>query len=245
MDECARCRSQFDAQAAVIRGLASMSPQAVPAGLLNELRTAGRAAAAEANGRHMFAYDLSSGGTFRSWLLPTSVATAATLLIGLALLSSILSGYENIGSFDVAMESGTNSSTRVFVPGTSPIERSYQLDSAFREFVLSRSAIAKESPTINPKGTLVSLAGTPSAVAGPNSEITVVADVFSNGIARVSEVLNSSGDAQAVEKLQKALSSDPQFAPFVPSDMDNRSDTMRVVLTIQNVEVNIEQPRSK
>src|SRR5690606_30294544 len=153
-----------------------------------------------------FAYDI-SGGSFRSWLMPTFVAAAATLLLGSMLITSILSGYENIGSFEVAMDRGTNSSTQVFVPGNSAIERSFQLDSAVREFVLSRAAIAKESPTINPKGTLVSLAGTNDAVNGSNSEITVVAEVFSNGIARVSEVLNSSGDAQAVEKLQKALSS--------------------------------------
>jgi hypothetical protein len=57
--------------------------------------------------------------------------------------------------------------------------------------------------------------------------------------------LDSSGDAQAVEELRNALSSDPQFAPFVPSDMDNRSDTMRVVLRIQDVQVDIDQPQTK
>src|SRR5690606_29571777 len=181
----------------------------------------------------------------RSWLMPTFVAAAATLILGSLLITSILSGYENIGSLDVAMDRGSYSPTRVFTPGNSAIERSFQLDSAVREFVLSRASIAKESPTINPKGTLVSLSDTASAINGADSEITVVAEVFSNGIARISQVLDSSGDAREVEKLQRALSSDPQFAPFVPSDMDNRSDRKSVVLTIQNVEVNIEQPRTK
>jgi hypothetical protein len=245
MDGCAKCRARFDAQSAVKSGLGSLARTAVPAVLLTELRTAGRAAAGEMSGGYMFAYDLTSGDGFKSWLMPTFVAAAATVILGLGMITSILSGYENIGSFDVAVNRDGYSSTRVFVPGNSPIERSFQLDSAVREFVLSRASVAKESPTINPKGTLVSLTDTPPSENGSSSEITVVADVFSNGIARISEVLDSSGDAQAVEKLRDALSSDPQFAPFVPSDMDNRSDTMRVVLRIQDVQVNIDQPRTK
>jgi hypothetical protein len=70
-----------------------------------------------------------------------------------------------------------------------------------------------------------------------DDEVTVVADVFSNGLAQVAEVVEPSHDRRAIEELQKALQSDPSFAPFVPADVDKRSGTVRVVLKIQNVNV--------
>jgi hypothetical protein len=71
-----------------------------------------------------------------------------------------------------------------------------------------------------------------------DDEVVVVADVFSNGLAQISEVVEPSRDRKAVEELQKALGSDPSFAPFVSSNLDQRSsDTIRVVLKIQNVNV--------
>ncbi len=236
---CIACTTELQKQKDLRRELSSLSRSAIPTTLFNELRSAGKLAASEISGREMFAYDLEKSRGFRNWLMPTFVASAATIVLGFALISSILSGYENIGSFEVASNSGGYSTTQVFVPGNSPIERSFELDRAVREFALSRASVAKESPSINPNGTLVALAGDPMSKAGRNGEITVVADVFSNGIARIAEVLDSSGNRQSVEELQQALSSDPQFAPFVPAEMDNRSGTMRVVLRIQNVEVDI------
>jgi hypothetical protein len=105
------------------------------------------------------------------------------------------------------------------------------------EYARSRMAIAGESPSINPRGALVAL--TKSLVRGEmrDDEVTVVADVFSNGLAQVAEVVEPSHDRRAIEELQKALQSDPSFAPFVPADVDKRSGTVRVVLKIQNVNV--------
>lgn len=241
---CGVCSTESLKQKILRRELNSIPRSSIPTALFNELRKAGKLAAAETRGGEMFAYYLKTRG-FRTWLMPTLVASAATLILGFALISSILSGYENIGSFEVASNSENYSTTPVFISGNSPIERTFQLDRAVREFALSRAAVAQESPSINPKGTLVSSATDALSKDGKNSEITVVADVFSNGVAKIAEVLDSSGDQRSVEELQRALSSDPQFAPFVPAEMDNRSGTMRVVLRIQNVEVNISRTRSK
>lgn len=101
-----------------------------------------------------------------------------------------------------------------------------------------RRGIAGESPSINPRGALVAL--TKSLVRGEmhDDEVVVVADVFSNGLAQIAEVVEPSRDRRAVSELQKALESDPSFAPFVSADVDQRSETpIRVVLKIQNVDV--------
>jgi hypothetical protein len=102
----------------------------------------------------------------------------------------------------------------------------------------TRRGVAGESPSINPRGALVAL--TKSLVRGEmhDDEVTVVADVFSDGLAQIAEVVEPSRDRRAISELQKALESDPAFAPFVPANVDRRSDTpIRVVLKIQNVNV--------
>ena len=101
----------------------------------------------------------------------------------------------------------------------------------------TRLAFAGESPSINPQGALVAL--TKSLVRGEmkDDEVVVVADVFGNGLAQIAEVVEPSSDRDAVMELQKALQSDPAYAPFVPANLDQRSETIRVVLKIQNVNV--------
>jgi len=70
-----------------------------------------------------------------------------------------------------------------------------------------------------------------------DDEVVVVADVFGNGLAQIAEVVEPSHNRRAVDELQKALDSDPAYAPFVSSNMDKRSDNMRVVFKLQSVNV--------
>jgi len=87
-------------------------------------------------------------------------------------------------------------------------------------------------------GALVAL--TKSFVRGKmkDDEVIVVADVFGDGLAQISEVIEPSRDLQAVRELQEALKTNPAFAPpFVPANLDQRSNTVRVVLRIQRVDV--------
>ena len=70
-----------------------------------------------------------------------------------------------------------------------------------------------------------------------DDEVVVVAEVFGNGLAKIDEVVEPSKNRRAVGELEKALKSDPDFAPFVPANLDQRPDSVRVVLKIQNVNV--------
>lgn len=72
-----------------------------------------------------------------------------------------------------------------------------------------------------------------------DDEVVVVADVFSNGLAQIAEVVEPTNNWNTVNELEKALDSDPDYAPFVPSQSDRRSDTVRVIFKIQRVDVNI------
>lgn len=112
------------------------------------------------------------------------------------------------------------------------------------DFARSRMQFASESPSVNPRGALIAL--TKSFVRGgmKDDEVVVVADVFSNGLARVAEVVEPSHNARAILELEKALQSDPAFAPFVPTGVEARPESVRVVLKFQSVNVSTRGRRS-
>jgi hypothetical protein len=78
-----------------------------------------------------------------------------------------------------------------------------------------------------------------------DDEVVVVADVFSNGLAQITEVVEPSRDRRAVGELEKALESDPAYAPFVPTTLEKRPESVRVVLKFQNVNVSTSIKRSR
>jgi hypothetical protein len=78
-----------------------------------------------------------------------------------------------------------------------------------------------------------------------DEEVVVVADVFGNGLARIAEVVEPSSDLRAVSDLQKALESDPAYAAFIPSNLESRPDSVRVVLKFQSVDVSMGSRQDK
>lgn len=177
---------------------------------------------------------------FREWLqmrfLPYSVATAVTLIFGLGLLWTLLSAANiGAGNAEIARVEPFTKSTVMLANNSSPNLFNPELNTA--DFAAARLPIADNSPAINPKGALIAL--TKSLVRGnmKDDEVVVVADVFSSGLAQIAEVVEPSGDRRAVAELENALRNNPDFAPFVSSSVDGRSDTVRVVLKIQRVDV--------
>jgi hypothetical protein len=162
------------------------------------------------------------------WLAPSVAGAVATVLIGFTLLSFMLS------TSPVPLTAYDRSSSQIETP---VFLTNSMADLSPGEYASTRLAIAGESPSINPRGALVAL--TRSLVRGNmrDDEVVVVADVFGNGSAEIAEVVEPSHDETAVDELQKALQSDPAYAPFVPANMDQRSGTIRVILKIQNVNV--------
>jgi len=104
-------------------------------------------------------------------------------------------------------------------------------------FAASRAPIGELSPSLNPRGSLAAL--TRNYVDPHNSsreadDMIVVADVFSNGVASVSGVVQPPKDKRMLDEFESALRQDPAF---VPASMDRRPDTMRVVFALQKVDV--------
>jgi hypothetical protein len=235
LPECPLCRQKLSEFEQLSLGLRSI-PRYVPS---DEIVNSIRAAVADrlsAPSSYPSFHLIDRKRSWREiWLVPSTAAAVVSLTIGLTLLSFMLtSSPVPLSEFQA---SNRTSNIPVFLPANP--------DMSPDEYASSRIAIAGESPSINPRGALVAL--TKSLVRGEmrDDEVTVVADVFGNGLAQIAQVVEPSRDQRAVAELERALQSDPSYSPFVPANMDQRSsDTIRVVLKIQSVNVDTSLHRS-
>jgi Putative zinc-finger len=100
-----------------------------------------------------------------------------------------------------------------------------------------RTPYNTESPSLNPNGGIASLnLSNPHLHVknGESDDMMVIADVFSNGTASLADVMHAPKDRQMLDDFQAALRNN---AAFVPAALDRRPETMRVVFSIQRVEV--------
>ncbi|MDQ3178917.1 MAG: zf-HC2 domain-containing protein [Acidobacteriota bacterium] len=179
---------------------------------------------------------------FREWLqmrlMPYSVGTVLSLVLGVMLLWTLLSAVNfTEQNAELAKYQPIKQSTVMLTNSNSNVKTNeFELSAA--DFAAARLSVSGDSPSVNPQGALVAL--TKSFVRGKmkDDEVIVVADVFGDGLAQISEVIKPSRDLQAVRELQKALKTNPDYAPpFVPANLDQRSNTVRVVLRLQRVDV--------
>ncbi len=229
LPECPLCRQKLSEFEDLFLGLRSIPQRSAPGDLITAIRASVAEQLALSTGYPSFRLIDSRSRWTDRWLFPSAAGAMASLVIGFTLLSLMLSASPvPLSAYDTTVGP---SDRPVFLPSNPDISPS--------DFVRSRSDISEYSPSVNPRGALVAL--TRSLVRGEmhDDEVVVVADVFSNGLAQIAEVVEPSRDRKAVEELQKALQSDASFAPFVPSDLDQRSSgTVRVIFKIQSVNVN-------
>jgi len=168
-------------------------------------------------------------------MMPTMAGTAASVIIGLALLAVILIPSDvPVVTINTDRNSVNDDPLLLAsVPELTPFQ-----------YARSRSNISEESPSVNPSGTLVSLTNSLENDHLDSDEVVVVADVYQNGAARVTNVVESSKNRSTMARLMRALDGDRTSPPFVPARLDNRSDLVRVVLKFQSVNVNIDDSDS-
>ena len=228
--KCPLCRQKLSDFQLLRRELRILPRPEAPTSLTAELR---RQAAVKANKERPYRLNKN----FREWLqmrlMPYSVGTVTTLILGFALLWTLLSAANNppeLAKYE------PNKAVMLTNPGDLDLLNDVELSPA--DFAAARISVAGDSPSVNPQGALVAL--TKSILRGKmkDEEVVVVADVFGDGLAQISQVVEPSKDRQAVRELKRALETNPDYAPpFVPANLDQRSKTVRVVLKIQSVNV--------
>lgn len=223
LSTCPLCRQERDDIRNLTRDLRMMRRPAIPAAALVSVRTAVAASSASRIRSFWLAEDLRPWTT---WIMPSGVGTFASIVVGFLFLWAL---------FMIPIEKRAAMPSTVSDPQLPILHRS---SSASRNYADKRKDVSNESPSINPDGTLVAL--TNSLVRGDmkDSEVVVVADVFGSGLAQIDEVVEPSRDRHAVDELERALKSDPAYAPFVPASVDQRPESVKVIFKIQNVRVN-------
>ncbi len=234
LDTCPLCRQALSEYQEVRNSLRSLARPAMAGDFLASLRLAVASELVPAIRTPVFHVIENRRSWLDTWMMPSAVGTFASVVFGLFMLWGILSTARDPNDF-VSLSAPPE--TAVMLASSNPLIGSESIDIVPADYAITRLAIAGESPSVNPQGALVAL--TKSLVRGEmnDEEVVVVADVFGNGLARIAEVVEPSHNSRAIEHLQKALESDPVYAPFVPASFDKRSDRMRVVLKIQNVNV--------
>ncbi len=234
-DSCPVCRQKLIDLQEIRNGLRSMSRPPVPPVLTASLMASVSSKLDAVKGRQMFQSAVNKKRWIDVWLMPVSVGSLATLLFGFTFLWLIVSAELRPGpTFSAYGNSGASDPTIVYPYSITFDEIESDLNPM--EYASSRLAWSRESPSVNPRGTLVAL--TRNFTTRPDEdELTVVADVYGNGSASITEVVEPSSDQSAVQHLQQALGSEGSAPAFVPASFDQRSDPLRVVLKIQNVSV--------
>lgn len=236
LDTCPLCRQALSEYQEVKNSVRSLARPVMPQEFLTSLRTAVASGLQPSVRTPVFYVIEDRRNWFKTWFMPSAVGTFASIVFGLFMLWGILSTARDPGEFIIAAAAQNPRSTTMLASSNPMIgPESYDLLPA--DYAITRLSVARESPSVNPQGALVAL--TKSLVRGEmrDEEVVVVADVFGNGLARIAEVVEPADNSRTIQELEKALESDPVYAPFVPASYDKRSDRMRVVLKIQNVNV--------
>jgi len=238
--QCPLCRQKLDDFRALRQSLQRISrtPSAMPKNLLDSVKTSMRAELAPAPAEPKKSYFSKGFGEFLQMrVMPLTVGTAASLFLGFSLLWILLSTANRQMSGDNFASGGTLLAPARHVP--------HRDETALIDFVSQRGLVSSESPSINPQGALMAM--TKSLVSGKlkEDEVVVVADIDSNGLAEIEEIVQPLDDETTVYELEKAMQKDTIDAPFVPAFLDRRADSVRVVLKIQRVDIKTSLPKTK
>ncbi len=234
--KCPLCRQKLSDFQTLRNNLRVLPRPEFSGTLLNKVRKSVAAGLYTNETRPIFLFSDSVNNWVQMRLMPYSVGTVASFVLGFALLWAMFPGSPENRQNELFTAAGGNDNSAILLANTNPKINSD--DFAADEFPELDLQISNAAPSVNPSGALIAL--TKSFVRGSmqDDEVVIVADVFGNGLAQIAEVVKPTNDWKTVNELDKALNDDPNSAPFISAKADHRSEIVRVIFKIQHVEVN-------
>jgi hypothetical protein len=235
LEVCPVCRAHVaDLRTLRVR-LATLSRPQVPADLVPAINRAVIAEAQAERARRNTPASEVFAEFISAWLQPRFARYAFSSIASLILFASV---FVALRPHMLALHEAANSFDEFTAAGNRALGR-YNINEPISptSYAALRTPYNIESPSLNPNGgiAMLNLSGVDVHERGDeNDDMLVVADVFSNGTASVADVMNVPRDRRMLDSFQAALRNN---AVFVPSAMDRRPGTMRVVFSIQRVEV--------
>ena len=230
LDRCPVCRSEVAGLRSLTRSLSLMTRPKPPVHLaetITDLLTI------EAAARQAVKPPLSQriARFLQPRVMPYTVGSFASVILFFLMFTALRPHF--VALREAAMlNSGGVVVLRVYEPGYDLYQPVSQED-----FAGKRAPFGEQSPSLNPGGALAALTraySRPRASYGDADDMIVVTDVFSNGAASLADVVQPPKDKRMLAEFESALRQD---AAFVPASLDRRPDTMRVVFSVQKVDV--------
>ena len=228
-DSCPVCRDEVVKLRSITRGLANLSAPVPPADLATSISNALMIESAARRQAPSVSLTQRISRFLEPRLFPYSVGSMASLILFVSMFVALRPHF-------IALHEAAAQDSGVFVIPGRPADITQPVTS--ETFAASRAPFAAQSPSLNPKGALAILT---QSYANPHpndpqysDDMIVVADVFSNGSASLAGVVHPPRNRRMLNEFEVALRQD---AAFVPASMDRRPDTMRVVFTVQKVDV--------
>ncbi len=238
LDICPLCREHYAEFREIIMGLHRMRRPEISVYLRNTIKQ-NIFAETQRSAWLPFAPDI------RQWLvmrvMPYAVGVLASVTIGITFLTILFSGMLNPQPVPMAMHS---SSSMMLASNRNPLA-DYDIVISPSDYAQTRLAFASESPSINPQGALIAMTRSLARSGKKNDEVVVVADIYGNGSAEIAEVVEPSHNSRAVAQLERAFDTVSTKAAFVPASMENRPESVRVVLKFQTVDVKTDLKRRR
>jgi Putative zinc-finger len=235
LDRCPACRLRLAEMRRVVRALASVERPAEPAGLAASIsaalmieRAARRQQPQLPAGRRLFRW-------LEPRLMPYTVGALTSVLLFVSMANALRPHLRSLHEIAEAARQTPDEATHPWIRnGYFDLDYPISLEDLARR----SAAYGSESPSLNPRSDLFRVMNhVHTGVAGEDDDaddLTIVADVFSNGSASVAEVMQSPRDPRVLAEVQDALRRTPAF---VPASLDRRPQTMRVVLSLSKVSV--------
>jgi Putative zinc-finger len=232
LDECPVCRHELAELRSLKQSLRSLRRPIPPADLTNSIT---EALAIEAAARRLQPR-LTFSQKVQRWLepklMPYTVGSFASVILFAGMFVGLKPHF--VALHEAAVQSTAHSTVVIITDPGYVLDLNQPVNS--EDYAASRAPFAEQSPSLNPKGALAAL--TRSYQNHPrhseSDEMMVVADVFSNGAASLADVVQAPRDRQMLVDFESALRRNPAF---VPASLDRRPDTMRVVFSVQKVDI--------
>jgi hypothetical protein len=230
LDQCPVCRTQVSELRSLTRSFRQLSRPVVPAGLASSITDALMIEAAALRQTPSTSIRERLALWLEPRLMPYGVGSLASLLLFVSMFVALRPHFEALQR--AARQNNT------LVVWQSPQEYDLNQPVSPADFSAKRAPFAEQSPSLDPGGALAVLT---SSYAHPHEDayqdaddMIVVADVFSNGSASLADVVQAPRDKRMLAEFEVALR---QSAAFVPASLDRRPGTMRVVFSVQKVDV--------
>jgi Putative zinc-finger len=238
LEVCPVCRARLAEIRSLRSSLALLSRPAPPSDLVSSINLAVVAqAAADRARRNASTLDVINDWALR-WLQPRlmrySFSSFASLIIFAAVFAALRPHMVALHEASVAFEQMQLTNVSVGSP-----DYGFDINQPIspENYAALRTPFNAESPSLNPRSALAMLAreeGSWPLNKEGDDDLVVVADVFTNGSASLANVMHSPRDHRMLADFAEALQKD---AAFVPAALDRRPQTMRVVFSVQRVNV--------